>query len=219
MVFYLLDGIIAYLGRKLYMQYMGQNGLAIAAKRGARNADLPSRLYVLMPLTLSFQSSSSNYSASIQGGSSAIYWLIAIAIFIVGVAVALRLFTRRRSLSSESETVAMSRGGLQFQAAGRRPLAYLVAQDGRYLPIYSYDRTLGREDLATILPPEAAQYISTRHFRVFYWSGQWYVEDLGTVHGTFLDGVDIRGRGAVPLRPGAIISIARAINLAFHPAQ
>lgn len=45
-------------------------------------------------------------------------------------------------------------------------------------------------------------YISRTHAKIFYRDGRWYLEDLGSRNGTYIDGEDIRGRGAVELREG-----------------
>jgi len=43
--------------------------------------------------------------------------------------------------------------------------------------------------------------------------GSYYVVDLGNTNGTFVNGVDIRGRGLYPLRRGDVINVAGVVEL------
>ena len=96
------------------------------------------------------------------------------------------------------------------------PLAYLELPNGMQIPITSTSREIGRQDLAQYLPQDVAQYVSSRHFRLMYSGGQWYVEDLGSTNGTLVDGQQIRGKGPVPVKNGSVISPAGVIKLTFR---
>lgn len=141
------------------------------------------------------------------------YTMLALAIVLAASVFAARLLLSRRPPPQATET---ARRG--WPAPSPRPLAYLITHDGRYIPVYSNDRVFGRGDFS-FLPPDLAQYISARHFRIFYWGGQWYIEDLGSKNGTLVDGADIRGKGPTPLRHGAVITVASVVSLAFYPLQ
>ncbi|MFB0519825.1 MAG: FHA domain-containing protein, partial [Desulfatiglandales bacterium] len=47
--------------------------------------------------------------------------------------------------------------------------------------------------------------VSRRHAQIWSEHDIWFIEDLGSKHGTFVDREDIRGQGAKVLRPGAIV--------------
>lgn len=150
-----------------------------------------------------------------RGGFSQLYNIIAVAVIITAALIAAALIASRLRAEPTTPTYSYRTHG----ATGQSPLAYLVLHTGGYIPIYTYERVFGRRDFSAMLPPDSARYISTRHFRIFYAGGQWYIEDLGSTNGTFVDGADIRGRGPVPLRPGAVISLAGVVNIAFSPAS
>jgi len=64
---------------------------------------------------------------------------------------------------------------------------------------------VGRDPGCDIVIPDP--YASRRHARIFYKDDKWYVEDLGSRNGTYVDGEDIRGRGAVELKIGMFIVV------------
>jgi hypothetical protein len=78
------------------------------------------------------------------------------------------------------------------------------------------ERVFGRPDFVAYVPGYKLMYISTRHFRVFKMGDEWFIEDLGSANGTFLNGVDIRGRGPQKLSDGDVISVAGEIKLVFR---
>lgn len=48
-------------------------------------------------------------------------------------------------------------------------------------------------------------YVSRAHAKIFYREGKWYLEDLGSKNGTYINGEDVRNRGAVELKEGVEI--------------
>jgi pSer/pThr/pTyr-binding forkhead associated (FHA) protein len=58
--------------------------------------------------------------------------------------------------------------------------------------------TIGRANDSTLVLTD--EYASNRHARLFPRDGQWYVEDLGSTNGTFLDRVKVTQPMSVPLR-------------------
>ena len=91
----------------------------------------------------------------------------------------------------------------------------------RFIPITSVPARFGREDFAGLLPPNMLSLISRRMPRgqftidYDYISGSFVIIDEWSTNGTFVNGVDIRGKGRVPLKDGDIISPANAFNLRF----
>jgi pSer/pThr/pTyr-binding forkhead associated (FHA) protein len=97
------------------------------------------------------------------------------------------------------------------------PLAFFELPSGSSIPITESSAEFGRDDFKPYLPPETVQFISARHFRIYYAGGQWYIEDLGSTNGTLLNGQQIKGKGPQPLKPGDVISPAGVIRLVFKP--
>jgi pSer/pThr/pTyr-binding forkhead associated (FHA) protein len=75
-----------------------------------------------------------------------------------------------------------------------------VALDGR--PI-----TIGRADDSTLVLDD--DYASTRHARITFAQGDWWVEDLGSTNGTYLDRSKVTGSTRVPL--GLPIRIGKTV--------
>ncbi len=86
----------------------------------------------------------------------------------------------------------------------------LKTRDGR--AAYKVDgyRVFGRGDF--MWHPHSI-YISRRHFAVGRLGGGYFIEDLGSTNGTFVNGVDIRGMGRVDVKPGDVISVANVVEL------
>ncbi|MDQ1727037.1 MAG: hypothetical protein QOK14_1082, partial [Frankiaceae bacterium] len=57
--------------------------------------------------------------------------------------------------------------------------------------------TIGRADDSTLVLDDT--YASTRHARLVQRDGQWYVEDLGSTNGTYLDRTRVTGPMPVPV--------------------
>jgi len=75
-----------------------------------------------------------------------------------------------------------------------------VALDGR--PIL-----IGRADDSTLVLDD--DYASTRHARLSFSGGEWFVEDLGSTNGTYLDRAKVTGPTRVP--PGVPIRIGKTV--------
>lgn len=92
--------------------------------------------------------------------------------------------------------------------------AWLQAPGGA-LPIVSLPQTFGRDDFRNLVPSHLLSAISKRHFTIGfdYVSRQFVIWDEGSTNGTYVNGVDIRGRGPVPLKYGDIIAPANVIQL------
>lgn len=75
-----------------------------------------------------------------------------------------------------------------------------IALDGR--PIM-----LGRADDSTLVLDD--DYASTRHARISQQGDDWYVEDLGSTNGTYLDRNKVAGPTRVP--PGTPIRIGKTV--------
>ena len=72
-------------------------------------------------------------------------------------------------------------------------------------------RRFGRKDFKQY--GELVKYISRNHFIIITKDGEIYVKDLGSLNGTFVNGIDIRGKDYVKLNPGDKLNIAKVIEL------
>jgi hypothetical protein len=76
---------------------------------------------------------------------------------------------------------------------------------GTSLPLSSSAILLGRAPSCTLVLDD--DYSSSRHARIFPQNGYWYVEDLGSTNGTFVDGRRIDAPVAV--HPGEPITVGQ----------
>jgi pSer/pThr/pTyr-binding forkhead associated (FHA) protein len=65
---------------------------------------------------------------------------------------------------------------------------------------------IGRDASCHVTIPDAS--VSHRHARVYHSDGEWYVEDLGSTNGTFVNERPLTR--PVVLRPGDTVSIGRS---------
>lgn len=91
----------------------------------------------------------------------------------------------------------------------------LTALDGKYANEYwVIDKSpmiLGRDDVCDIVVAE--RQISRQHIRIFFDEGQYYVEDLESRNGTWINGQRLEGTQA--LYDGDEIHLALAVRLRF----
>jgi hypothetical protein len=97
--------------------------------------------------------------------------------------------------------------------------AWLQAPGGA-LPLTRLPQTFGRDDFRNLVAPHLLDTISRRHFTIGYdyVRSTFIVWDEGSTNGTYVNGVDIRGKGPVPLKYGDTIAPANAIQLRFAPS-
>jgi pSer/pThr/pTyr-binding forkhead associated (FHA) protein len=81
------------------------------------------------------------------------------------------------------------------------------ALTGTSLSLTEAGVSVGRSPDSTLVLSD--DYASTRHARLFPNNGQWYVEDLGSTNGTYLDRAKVNGPTAVPL--GVPIRIGKTV--------
>ncbi len=91
------------------------------------------------------------------------------------------------------------------------PVAHLVLLDGAAgVPVGSVfplaaNSTLGRVAPNTVVLPDPA--VSARHSRLAYRQGEWWLEDLGSANGTYLNGAPVEK--PTPVRDGDEIELAQ----------
>jgi pSer/pThr/pTyr-binding forkhead associated (FHA) protein len=104
--------------------------------------------------------------------------------------------------------VAEERGRGRGRSAG--PSRLVVTEGplrGTTLPLGASAVLIGRAPACTLVLDD--DYSSSRHARLFAEDGQWYVEDLGSTNGTFLD--DQKVTSPVAVRPGGRVRIGQSV--------
>jgi len=95
-------------------------------------------------------------------------------------------------------------------------VAFLVLSDGSRVELRG-DAVLGRSWVASIFPNAPwLSHISEAHVVIRRKTDGWYIEDLGSQYGTYVNGRDIRGAGEVKLNPGDVISLGGVFTLVFQ---
>jgi hypothetical protein len=94
--------------------------------------------------------------------------------------------------------------------------AKIALPNGIDILLFEEGKVIGRLDLARVLGLDDLALISRRHFEIQSNDGHFYIEDLGSVNGTCLNGKDIRGEGPIDLDDDDTIEPASAVSLKFH---
>jgi pSer/pThr/pTyr-binding forkhead associated (FHA) protein len=138
-----------------------------------------------------------------RAGFLALLWLF--------VLVALRVV--RSDLYAASGLRALVPGSGRAAARtgrGRMPRQLIVTQGalaGTRISLDSRPILIGRADDSTLVLDD--DYASTRHARIAQQGEEWYVEDLGSTNGTYLDRAKVTGPTRVPL--GVPVRIGKTV--------
>lgn len=137
-----------------------------------------------------------------RAGFLALLWLF--------VLVALRVV--RSDLYAASGLRALASGRRSGSRASRRRTArqLLVTQGalaGTRVSLDSRPILIGRADDSTLVLDD--DYASTRHARIALQGEEWYVEDLGSTNGTYLDRAKVTGPTRVPM--GVPVRIGKTV--------
>ena len=111
----------------------------------------------------------------------------------------------RTSIASAGAPVAMAPAAPPSGAA--RLLVTDGALRGRTYPLGTSAALLGRSPSCTLVLED--DYASNRHARIFPQHGGWWVEDLGSTNGTYVD--DERISAPVELTPGRQVRIGQTV--------
>lgn len=141
-------------------------------------------------------------------GLLALLWIF---VFTVAGVVRRDMFAGARSRPGAARGAgAAARGGGRTPSDRRGRAAHqLVVTGGQLagtrLSLGETQITIGRAEDSTLVI--ADDYASARHARLVPRSGQWFIEDLGSTNGTYLDRAKINGPTPVPI--GVPIRIGR----------
>jgi hypothetical protein len=135
-----------------------------------------------------------------RAGFLALLWLF--------VLVALRVVRSDLYAASGLRAVLPGRvGGSGRNRPARQLIVTRGALAGTRVTLDSRPILLGRADDSTLVLED--DYASTRHARIALQGDQWYVEDLGSTNGTYLDRTKVTGPTRVPL--GVPIRIGKTV--------
>lgn len=140
-------------------------------------------------------------------GLLALLWIF---VFTVAGVVRRDMFAGVRSRVGTAASGGVGSGGRPASKAKRGRAAHqLVVTGGQLagtrLTLGEAQITIGRAEDSTLVI--ADDYASARHARLVPRSGQWFIEDLGSTNGTYLDRAKINGPTPVPI--GVPIRIGR----------
>jgi len=136
-------------------------------------------------------------------GFLALLWLFILVAFRIVRADLLGGRAKRVSAPARSQSASGRRAG--------RPLRHLRVTAGPLagtrITLSGQTILIGRADDSTLVLTD--DFASSRHARLTQRDGQWYVEDLGSTNGTYLDQQRVQGPLAVapgqPIRIGATV--------------
>jgi pSer/pThr/pTyr-binding forkhead associated (FHA) protein len=101
-------------------------------------------------------------------------------------------------------------GRTQSRKRGRTARQLIVTQGalaGTRISLDARPILIGRADDSTLVLDD--DYASTRHARIAMQGEEWYVEDLGSTNGTYLDRAKVTGPTRVPL--GVPVRIGKTV--------
>ncbi len=93
--------------------------------------------------------------------------------------------------------------------------AQLIGPNGLSITLRIGIRTFGRRDFAGYISDEDLDYISRRHFEIKGTSQGYFIRDLGSLNGTWVNGRKLVRNESIKLANGTIIDIAEVVRLRF----
>ncbi|GAA1864126.1 FHA domain-containing protein FhaB/FipA [Myceligenerans crystallogenes] len=98
-------------------------------------------------------------------------------------------------------------GGVPRSGAPSRLVVVAGPLTGTTIPLTQSGILIGRAPSCTLVLDD--DYSSSRHARIYPQGNQWYVEDLGSTNGTYMN--DQRIQGTVPLPAGVGVQIGQSV--------
>ncbi len=99
------------------------------------------------------------------------------------------------------------------------PEAQLLGPGGFRVRIRTGIYTFGRRDFAGFVPNEDLNYISRRHFEIKATSQGFFIRDLGSLNGTWVNGKKLSRGESIRLSNGSIIDVAEVVRLKFLTSE
>ncbi len=142
-----------------------------------------------------------------------------VVVLLIGVLAIILLRKPREAAKPQVETRVIQPGTFEVRAPSGETvtLAAYLQVGSKVIPLTQLPQVFGRDDFSDVAPPNLLSAISRRHFLIGYDYVQrtFYIEDLGSRNGTYVNGVDIRGKGMYPLKHGDVISPANVLKITF----
>ena len=145
-------------------------------------------------------------------GFLALVWILVLVVILslrrdLGVGQRTRVASAGRAQRSAPEDLSPAAP----PAEAPRPVTALVVLEGSragtVLPLSQSPLLLGRAQEANLVLDD--DYSSGRHARLFPQGSRWFLEDLGSTNGTFIDNVQLTR--AQPVEPGQRIRIGKTV--------
>ncbi len=105
------------------------------------------------------------------------------------------------------------------QRISREVGAQLIGPNGFTVKLRPGIRTFGRRDFAGFVPDEELDYISRRHFEIRGTPQGFFIRDLGSLNGTWVNGRKLDRGESVKLNNGAVIDVAEVVRLRFVSSE
>lgn len=119
--------------------------------------------------------------------------------------------TRVAPAGSQRRAAAEEVAAMPAPAEAQQPLTALVVLEGSragtVIPLAQSPLLLGRAQEANLVLDD--DYSSGRHARLFPQGSRWFLEDLGSTNGTFIDNAQLTR--AQPVEPGQRIRIGKTV--------
>ena len=138
------------------------------------------------------------------------YWIYFLIGLIVVILMVVAVFIVKKAVTKPRASISHS---LSFPARAK-----LILPGNNEILLEDGVKSIGRGDLTRVVPVNDLGYISRRHFEAGFANGQHYIEDLNSLNGTKLNGVEIRGQGKHALKDGGQIAVGEVITLIFRGA-
>lgn len=128
--------------------------------------------------------------------------LLLSAVIIAAATAAVSYFVRKRVLPAPARRPAIGRPSLLLPNGIRVELGDV--------------NIFGRETFLELgIPPDIAKYISRWHFAIKRYGDAYYIEDLGSKNGTYLNGVLIKCQHPQRLKDGDVINVGKVLELRY----
>ncbi len=93
--------------------------------------------------------------------------------------------------------------------------AKLLGPNGLTIELELGIRMFGRRDFVGYVPEEDLDYISRRHFEIKGTGAGFFIRDLGSLNGTWVNGNRLKRGDYVKLTNGSVIDVAEVVRLRF----
>ncbi|MHB2022942.1 MAG: FHA domain-containing protein FhaB/FipA [Mycobacteriales bacterium] len=138
-------------------------------------------------------------------------FLAALWLFVLMTVLAVRRDLAGRPVAARQAQIPITAPSARRPKKGRGTARELLVTEGPLagtrITLSNAPVTIGRADDSTLVLSD--DYVSSRHARLVPQDGSWFVEDVGSTNGTYLDRRKVTGPTPVPL--GAQIRVGKTV--------